>query len=110
MEINRTEKNCGIGELHGIIGNKPDAIVKFIADSVVGEGEQKRAFIIFSDIKTHAHGTALAAYIRSQHLGTVVVSDVRVNPQTNNKLKVWTWGVDWKAVKIWWASQDEDED
>jgi hypothetical protein len=48
----------------------------------------------------------LKAYILENKLGEVVETGWNVNPNSNNKLKVCVWTIDWEALKTWKEKQE----
>lgn len=46
-------------------------------------------------------GKALAAYIKDNKLGTIISSEIRVNPNSKNKIQTWIWHVNKRALSKW---------
>ena len=110
---------CGMRELDGVSNNAPIGLLQKmcgdLCDSYYSEENTKLnsnfAFIVFSDTfhRGKHSGRRFAGYIRRYKLGNVVESPIRVNPNTGHKLRVWTWAVDWKAMKKWWEKHRKED-
>ena len=79
---------CGIAELANICDDESPV------ESILSvEGPNDQGVIIFSDIGTthYRHGLALAKYIEEHKLGSVTGIAPTLNPNTDNKIRVWMW-------------------
>lgn len=86
---------CGISELAEIReDDSPE-------ESLMEVDPWSQAIVIFSDIERYTHGNTLATLIRSAHLGMITMIPVVENPNTSNKLRVWVWRVDPRALEKW---------
>ena len=84
---------CGLYELDGVFQEEPTLLVNFIR-IVLGEGNFKGRFIVFSDVpKESKGGNDLASYILKNKLGLVYPTRGAKNPNSKNMLKVWIWEV-----------------
>ena len=109
---------CGVRELHGVSDTPPIELLQETCQELYDYYSYKYnelngnfAFIVFSDTvhRGRHNGRRFAGYIRRYKLGTVVESPIRVNPNTGHKLRVWTWAVDWKAMKKWWEKHRKED-
>lgn len=131
MALQGLAGSCGIFELHSIHNwttvdweRKQWPWEKVIAPV----SETALAYCIFSDhekLVTESDETAamntgsqhvgrqLAAFIRENNLGTLIESEPRFNPNSNNMIRVWVWGVDREAtrkiVNVWRAAEAEEK-
>lgn len=98
------ESCCGIGELYDIHSVKPDVIVEELESHL--RSFRDLPLIIFSDTnrKSNCGGNALAKYIVEKKLGTVVKSDIKVNPNTRRKIAMWIWTVDYKKLRKYFTT------
>lgn len=111
---------CGIREISGISGHKPEAVMKAFAKKVYGDGKSHTDVWSYHYQRPHGenwryavfsaaargkkaaprYGDALRAYILKHKLGEVVETGVAVNPNSGNNLKAYIWTVDHEAVKV----------
>lgn len=102
MQIDSTDC-CGVRQLYNIEGdiNEPTRGPKYILQEVARaagpQGNRKAAFYIFYDHRANqenSYGQRLAAFIRENNVGELVESPIRLNPNSNNMLKMYTWAID----------------
>ena len=63
-------------------------------------GWRRCAFFVFPDNDIYKNGIALAKVIADNNLGDIVESaEVKVNPNSHNPIRVWTWAPNHKAVR-----------
>lgn len=98
---------CGISEIDdlGAARNAAEAMY-----SILDEWNIAR-FVIFSQAgKTAKYGVNFARYIKKHKLGTVIETPGwKVNPNSNNLLKVWIWTIDTKACEKWYQREDKKQ-
>jgi len=94
---------CGVVDISGITeqGVTPKSIIKDICYERIVE-RKGFAFAIFTDICRQNKGKALAKFILDNNLGTITESKSKVNPNSRNPLKIWTWAVDQKRLSKYW--------
>ena len=90
---------CGIKEIVGITGYKPETILKNIGPDWFDD--TPRAYLVFSCQSVEVSGRKLATYIRQNNLGTIARTRCKVNPNSSNLLSVWLWSVNNKTLKEW---------
>ena len=88
---------CGVREYHGI-RHTPQKIVEEVFDELLVD-DDKFAFVLFTDIRDTKRGLKLARFINQHNLGQVVSSRKKVNPNTANPLKMWTWTPNQRSLK-----------
>ena len=88
---------CGVREYHGIRCT-PQKIVEEVFDELLVD-DDKFAFVLFTDIRDTKRGLKLARFINQHNLGEVVSSRKKVNPNTDNPLKMWTWTPNQRSLK-----------
>lgn len=101
MRLEQIPGCCGIQEIINICdtAGRPEF-------AAYAASEENAAFFVFSSItngKTggKSPGTELAEFIEANGLGTVVKSGPSKNGNTKNKLTMWVWTPDKKALKAW---------
>lgn len=94
---------CGIAELANIYGDDPKETIFEIAELIDRNDDPGFRFAIFSSTKPFKSGTELAAYIKKNKLGQVVKTRAARNPNSGNRLKVWTWTLSFTALQRWWS-------
>lgn len=112
---------CGIAELDGISesNRSPQNTLQSLFEDMWGdcgcwecdedcggksnEYEEQCAFIIFSDTERtkFKYGLDLAEFIKKNKLGTVGKTRAKINPNSNNKIIMWTWSINLKAFAKW---------
>lgn len=90
---------CGISELSGISGDKPEKIIKDVVIDWFNNGGG--AFIFFSCEQSEKAGRKLCSYIRKNKLGEVVRTKAKRNSNSSNMLCMWTWAVNKVNLKKW---------
>lgn len=68
------------------------------------------AFVMFSDAVKYGNGEAFAKIIRDNNLGGITETPEVTNPNSGNKIKVYLWEVDYKALALLleqWGAEDE---
>ena len=91
---------CGVREIHELCTYTACTAMKNIAFDILDHC----AFVIFTAVvasDTTGYGANFATYITNNGLGEVMRSPTRVNPNSLNKLAVWIWTVDHKALGAW---------
>ncbi len=113
-EIEDSEISCGVSQLFSL-NNEPVATISDIAEYVFTpdelDGAPNFTFLIFSDCDKKdglSNGQKLAQYIRDKRLGSIVASRARINPNTENKIRVWIWGVSFKALEKFYKIDREE--
>lgn len=98
---------CGVNELSGIIHEDPFDILCDVGVQRFDEGKEC-AFYIFTDIDTQKYGAALAKYITDNELGQIAASKSKINPNSDNRLRVWVWSVSDRAFHRWWRKNRDN--
>jgi len=103
---------CGIQEVTPIASSVhsygPEKVVQDIAASY-RKGFMNGTFILFSGIEGSTYGKygpILKQFIEDTKLGTVVVSDTKKNPNSNNMLTIYIWQVDRPRLAEWLEKVD----
>lgn len=106
-EMNTLSGCCGVNELDGVGWDTP-------ADALFGLlkcGEISSRNVVFTDItrnrkRAFTGGWAFAAFLRKNHLGTVLgPSDSGRNPNTGNSVCVWVWTPNRRALDRWESAE-----
>lgn len=114
MEINELEC-CAVQEIDGIKGLIPYAILGQIGNDRY-ENDNKRPFYIFTESRDMKEGANLATYIKKHHLGNILITEKKINPNTTNFVKVYLWTIHKKNFREWYLKniaedlQEEDDD
>lgn len=105
MRVTRQIGCCGIREIDGLqyTTSEKKAIQEFLHRT---KRNRYFRFVIFSQAdgawaRVPNYGVKFAAFIETNKLGTLTMSNTAVNPNTGNKVTVWIWSVDWDALKKW---------
>lgn len=115
--LERCEISCGVRQLFGFGDYKSPE--KLLFDSLEDSDDNFPLlfkFILFSDTitppstRSYLTGKKFAAFIAKNKLGTVTASKVQTNPNTNNRIRVWLWDVNLKALEKWYKSHKDYED
>lgn len=117
---------CGVKEIEGLGEHaKPqDAMAQFCHEESCKKpfrflytftGVVRRKVADHSSSRRDNYGAKFAAFIRANHLGQVVESPTRVNPNTGNTIRHWTWAPAAETLKRWaakhpWAGEDTEDD
>jgi len=99
---------CGVQVVHGLHQNTR-AILLDIAKKRFSF-EEPCAFYIFTDRVRRKYGKELAKLINKLDIGPVTAIRPKKNPNSHNKIIIWTWDVDDKKFKSWWFKQDESNE
>lgn len=106
---------CGVNELAGLSGHRsPESALKALLYPYLAYPNNPRtaviphvAHLIFTGVLggkrkwETSYGGTFATYIKDKGLGTVVESEVATNPNSHNRLKIWVWTLDRKALTAW---------
>lgn len=93
--IGKNIQCCGIYELVGVEDYSPEDCI-----AAVKHGGFVGSHVIFS--VTHRHikdGLKLAQLIRRKKLGSVIKGKENRNPNSGNRLTVWTWAVNMDRLR-----------
>lgn len=97
---------CGVREMNGLEDTPKETLQEMCAEICRGECDHTRwplfRYAIFSDTHRSRKGINLAAYIQRHRLGSVISTRWNVNPNSGNRLKVWTWTLNSTNLKTWW--------
>jgi hypothetical protein len=109
MNFTTTNISCGIRQLHGLGLFYGETLQQSLREAVRSlkseQTDSEFSIIVFSD-NTATDGTpnprvrALLEFIEKNDLGDVQVSNVVVNRNTANPIRIWTWYVNWNS-KMW---------
>lgn len=103
--------SCGVHQLWDLTGM--DRSVYVIKDAIRSVQSQRlhdlrgemqrsnRAFIIYSDFILLKNGESLTKYIRENGLGEVLETEEKVNPNSENRIKVYVWAINHEALEKW---------
>lgn len=100
MDIREANISCGVTTFTLLPVNPEGAFAKFYRDCVFGVFTEDLpcAFVMFSDVVQN-RGEGLVAFIREHGLGTLSSPKARKNPNSGNRIKVWIWAPNFKALK-----------
>lgn len=98
--LNDNAACCGIKEIDGIMGYKPETIFKDIAHTWF-DNDYGYAYIFFSTTSPSKSGHNLATYITKHKLGTITKMRPVKNGNTENMLTMWVWTVNKKNFKAY---------
>ena len=116
----RGTSNCGMRELYLDNGyEQPPQVVAYLCTQfsrkrVVG-GKLVPSLsipfihVIFSENLKNGYGAKLAAYIEKQHLGYVVSTKTRANPNTSNPITAYIWTLNRAGLAKWWKAQKKEK-
>lgn len=119
---------CGLDELHGIAEEQPENILEALVQHVyhparpeyrydyktskqvetgrtIPEKWTTNAFYLFTQATNDEeglddpYGDRLKAFIEGHNLGTVAMTESRVNPNSGNEVTVYVWAVDQTAFR-----------
>lgn len=109
LKVCRINASCGIREVYSLSAldyGTPDGPSKFVKDFYNGcddpEWHRRFRFALFS----HHHYSfdwmdRVVKYIESNGLGTVQVTSEGVNINSNNRIKVYLWEINWQGMEEW---------
>lgn len=115
--------SCGVKQLHGLCRNgdvfdredgiPPKEIIysaftnwldgdseTFLGDYIDPE-DFTFGIVMFSDSTRRGNGQKLAAYITRYKLGTIIPSDIIINPNTGRDIQAWMWQLNIPALITW---------
>lgn len=102
---------CAVAEIYGLENNPQTTLENMCEDWVVMTKEDfwrtsrfNGTYFIFTDISQSMSGDALAKYIKRHKLGRTTTLPYRKNPNSVNKVKVWLWSVNIRALKKWYKN------
>lgn len=98
----RTTACCGVREFDGLDGGS-EATVKEVVTYL--DRDDSWRFLVFTDITADGYGSRLSSYVKKHKLGNIVCSRSAINPNTDNRIKVWVWELNHRAVKAWGAKR-----
>ncbi len=111
--INRTPC-CGVHYIDGVDRGYKRVLSELYFEMFCEEEDERleQAFFIFTDALRNGNGRKFAKQIDSLKLGKVTASRSRLNPNSGNMIRIWTWSPDVLAIKEWGeknAEQDEQD-
>jgi hypothetical protein len=92
---------CGIDEIANISVGSIKRTIEIVAHKLFVE-KDRAAFYFFSDIGEQKYGKALTTYIIKHNLGIVQYTIPKRNPNSPNKLVVYTWIVAPNNFRKWY--------
>ncbi len=109
-EINSTTC-CGLAEISGIndVDNVKE-ILQITGEADFGHEKDHHAFYLFSDTGKQTIARKLTSYIKTHGLGKVQKSIAKKNPNTQNRLIIYTWAVARRPFKQWYSKHKEVEE
>lgn len=119
--LSSSEISCGVYQMFGLqymkVGSKQATAMDYVVNGLnravpspngndkyafktLNSGERVCAFFVFSDNDNLGNGLALAKVIREKNLGEISESsDAKINPNSYNPIRVWSWAPDHAAVR-----------
>ena len=99
--INYTLISCGVKQLYslGAANRNPREIIRHAKDYM-----DVCAFFIYSDIvpnRGRSAGEKFTDFILEHELGTVFETDLRKNPNSGNRIRVWTWAPSKDNIRVY---------
>jgi hypothetical protein len=104
---------CGMFEINGVKNlkekrKKEQFLYRSIEEGDIHQRGQVVPFLLFSDIYNKGSGgRSLKKFILDNKLGDVITSPVKVNPNTGNKIEVFIWVTDAKAINKWFSNAQD---
>lgn len=105
---------CGMCELHGVRHGTPEVFVKTYKPGLLIRGKLKKydepvypyasnpiGIAMFTDHRDLKYGDALAAFIKTNKLGTVTKTGRTKNPNTGNWIRAYFWKINHKNLRAW---------
>lgn len=115
MRIEDHEMSCGVRiayELHPAPLQAALEIARALYDKAELDDDQTRsaALVIFSDqADRKSNGYRLAAMLRNLQCGTVTASEVRRNPNSGNRIRVWVWAPNHRLFAAWYRDASQKD-
>ena len=97
-QINSTSC-CGLREIDEL-DYPPDEILTTVAEDFFND-ENPMAFYFFTDTRRSQNGRNLAVYITKHKLGAITTTRYKINPNSDNWLKVFVWAVNPRIFEVW---------
>jgi hypothetical protein len=113
MDIEETSC-CGLRELSDLSDTIADNVRTVWED--MKDHETFYPHVFFTDAYARGekasgtNGYKLAQLIEKNKLGVITASPAKINPNSGNKLVVWVWTVDKKALVAHFIGEDDEED
>lgn len=86
-------KCCGVKEIDGLsYTDTPQEALKDVWDSYHNRGNDCR-FMIFTGVTNEKYGQKFRNLIIKEKLGKVIETESKVNPNSDNPIKVWVWTI-----------------
>lgn len=89
---------CGVGDISGLDASPKDIIAEVVYDR---ESNNSLPLMVFADVVASRRAQALAKYIVDEGLGEVVMTGVKVNPNSANRIRAYLWTVDSRGLSRW---------
>lgn len=107
MDIAQTSC-CGLREIENLsdYNHTKEAMQAFCkkflnTDLYGGYTSDKYAFVLFTGVIEERYGQRFARFITATKLGKVTGSRARINPNSENVIKVWIWELNKQALIRW---------
>lgn len=98
---------CGVREIAGLSGfrGRPTAAMQAFCKDGFYDNAFRCSHVVFTeaDNSEQRYGLSFATFITRNKLGHVAVSLKAKNPNSPNRITVWVWTLDTKALRAWWA-------
>lgn len=110
MYLNSNWSCCGVREIAALFSSRSaeGAMRDFISEIKTERGyggypiqKDKFRYAVFTGTVHSRAVPRFAAFIEANNLGEVICTGFNVNPNSNNRLKVYVWTVDHDAVQAW---------
>lgn len=101
---------CGVAEIvHIGETSSVELILDAVGEDRYEDDGQNGAFYFFTDIGRARRGHDLAKYIRDHKLGKVSRSEAKRNPNTGNRVIIFTWALQGNSFKAWYRKRHPKE-
>lgn len=108
MEVLRSTHCCGVDEVDGLHKDPKTTMLRICRDKYCPSNHYdeddeglEQAFILITDAVENQRGESLVKFIRENHLGRVVGTVPKVNPNSENLIQAWLWSPNESKLKEW---------
>jgi hypothetical protein len=106
VNIDHLSMSCGVAGLSRIDHADIEGVGYAIATRLYHPSRgDPVAFFVWSDVVKDGQKNTLAQWVQVNTFGIVTVSPVADNPKTGNPIAVFTWSINHKRFKNWYATQ-----
>ena len=106
VSFDSTRISCGVLQMYHLFYEPKQHMIE-LYEALHRDSPSQPAFVIFSDRvdkESSRNGPNLYKYIKAneKHFGEVTASKTKLNPNSHNRIRIWTLALNFRGLQLWY--------